>query len=111
MDAVITNNSDIVLQTDVIPSILADHDLISVTINITKPKRQPTGKTFRQMKNYTPDTLCTFLLNNFIKLNNILHTDNVDTQVDIFTEYFNDCLNSCAPIVTNQIAKTTCNLV
>ncbi len=35
----------------------------------------------------------------------ILHTDDVNTQVDIFNSNFNKCLNECAPFVTKEVRK------
>ena len=36
-------------------------------------------------------------------LNFMLLTDDVDYQINIFTETFNNCLNTCAPAVTKEI--------
>ncbi len=35
----------------------------------------------------------------------IFHTDNVDTQVNIFNDTFNQCLNTCAPLVTKVVRR------
>ena len=38
-------------------------------------------------------------------LNNILNTDNVNEQVDIFATTFVNCLDSCAPVVTKIVHR------
>ncbi len=50
LDLIITNNPDIVLNHDVVPQVIADHDLISVQINVNKPKRQPIVRTFHHFR-------------------------------------------------------------
>ncbi len=52
LDVIVTNTRDTVLHKDVILSVIADHDLITATIDITKPKRRATIKTFRHMGAY-----------------------------------------------------------
>ena len=44
-------------------------------------------------------------MNESSNLNNILETDDVNMQVEIFTETFNYCLNICAPTVTREITR------
>ncbi|KAK7068985.1 hypothetical protein SK128_012030 [Halocaridina rubra] len=72
-------------------------------LNINKPKRKPLFKTFQCLKNYSPDIICEALINNTNVLNSIINTDNVDMQVEILIKVFNECLDSCAPIVTRKI--------
>ncbi len=38
-------------------------------------------------------------------MNNILFTDDVNEQVELFTEVFIECLEACAPIVTKEIKR------
>ncbi len=38
-------------------------------------------------------------------MNNILLTDDVNKQVELFTEVFIKCLDACAPIVTKEIKR------
>ncbi len=35
--------------------------------------------------------------------NQLLETDDVDVQINIFNDIFIKCLDSCAPVVTKQI--------
>ncbi len=64
LDLVITNNPGIVLNHDVVPQVIADHDLISVEINVKKPKRQPVVRTFRHLRDYSKDIFSSILLQN-----------------------------------------------
>ena len=98
LDPVITNLPKTILHSDVVPGPIADHELITVIIDIMKPKRQPVIKTFRSLKNYSPDILCNLLLNESNTLGLIMRTDDVDKQVELFTRVFIKCLDSCAPI-------------
>ncbi len=54
----ITNNSPMILSQEVVPQVIADHDLVSVTIDVSKPKRQPGMRTFRHLVNYNPEIVC-----------------------------------------------------
>lgn len=53
LDVLVTNKPDLIIHSDVLPKIVADHDLITATINITKPKRTPETRTFRHHGWYT----------------------------------------------------------
>ena len=105
LDVIITNNPHIVVSSEVIPCPIADHELVSVTLNLSKPKRLPETKTFRCLKNYSPDMLCDLILGKHSILNSILDTDNIDEQVNTFTEVFNECVDTCAPIVTRVVRR------
>ena len=74
--------------------------MISIYVNIRKPKRKPEIRTYRCQKNYSQNNLCNLLLNESSNLNNVLETDDVNMQVEIFTETFDYCLNICALTVT-----------
>ncbi len=105
LDIIVTNSPALTLNHDVIAYPIADHDLISVTLDITKPKRRPIIKTFRQLKNYSPKILCSLLISEVQTLNRIYTTDNVDTQVQIFNKVFSKCLDLCAPLVTQEVRR------
>lgn len=45
IDLMITNKQDIITSPEVVPSLVADHELISVILNISKSKRQPVYQT------------------------------------------------------------------
>ena len=66
LDVIITNKPDLIINSSVTPSPIADHELISVSINIIKPKRKPQVRTFRCLKNYNQNTFCDLLLNEIL---------------------------------------------
>ena len=105
LDVIIVNNPEMVLMTDVFPCEIADHELISLKINISKPKRKAVYKTFRSLRNYNKNTFCNLLLEKTTELNSIINTDDVDAQVSTFNDIFQSCLNKCAPIITTQITR------
>ena len=105
LDVLITNRKESVLDIEVNPSIVADHEQISFCINIKKPKREQVIKTFRCLKNYSAEILCNLLLDQTFVLNTIFNTDDVNIQVGIFNNTFNNALDKCAPIVTREIKR------
>ncbi len=62
-------------------------------------------KTFRQLGKYNKDTLCDLLLLEAHNLNQIMETDDVDLQINIFNYTFTGCLDECAPFVTKVITR------
>ena len=105
LDLLITNNKNMVNCLEILPGPVADHEAISVTLNISNPKRLPIYKTFRTMRNYSQDFFCSLLINEVATLNNILNTDDIDIQTNILTSVMNVCLDKCAPLVTRQILR------
>ncbi len=105
LDILITNRQHTIIHTDVTPSTIADHDQITATINITKPKRLPVTRTARHLGAYSKEYLCNALIAAEPALRNIPLTDDVDTQVDILNSVFTSCLNQCAPVVTKVVNK------
>lgn len=69
IDLIITNKPESVTHSDSIPCPVADHDLVTATIDIRKPKREPVFKTFRKLKNYSPESLCSLFINESDSLN------------------------------------------
>ncbi len=86
MDITVTHIYDTVIHKDVIPNVIADLDLITLIINITKPKRKTVMKTYRLLGAYCKDALCNTLLTETPTFSKILLTDNVDTQVNTLLE-------------------------
>ena len=105
LDLIITNTPDSVIFSDSVPCPVADHELITATINLRKPKRQPVVKTFRDLSCYSPDTLCNLLKLEEHNFNNIFMTDDANAQATIFTDVFNECLSVCAPLVTRELKR------
>ncbi len=65
LDLIITNKPEVVISHDVIPQVIADHDLVFVVIDVRKPRKIPVIKTFHDVKQYDKDTFCLLLLVNF----------------------------------------------
>ncbi len=105
LDLMVTSKSETVMHSDVTPCHVGDLELITITIDLKKPKRQPVVKTFHQLKNYSPEKLCSLLQSESHSLNKIFTTDNVDTQIHIFNEHFIECLEAYAPIVTKEVKR------
>ena len=55
LDVIITNMLELVIELEVSPVEIAAHELISISINITKPKPEPVIKTVRCFKIYTKE--------------------------------------------------------
>ncbi len=107
LDLIITNKPDAIVSQDVVPQVIADHDLVSVVLNARKPRKLSVVKTFRSLKNYDRDTFCSLLLDNVLIMDNMFLTDDVNKQVDIFNNVFINCLNMSAPIVTRTVKEKT----
>ncbi len=88
LDILITNKQHTIIHKDVIPSTIADHDQITATINISKPKRLPVTRTSRHLGAYSKDSLCNALLTAEPALSSIPLIDDVDAQVDSLTSVF-----------------------
>ncbi len=93
------------LSYDVVSQGVADHGLISITVDISKPRRMPVLRTFRPLGNYTEDDFCFKLFQNNELFKSILDTDDVNRQIDIFISTFIECLGECAPHVTKEIRR------
>ena len=105
IDVAITNSKDKVLSTDVQGCHVSDHKLISLIVDVSKPKREKEIKTFRSLKDYSKEIFCNKLLDKKVNLDGIVRTDDVNVQADIFTSNFISSLDSCAPIVTREITR------
>ena len=106
IDVFITNKPEIVTSIDISPCPVADHEQITAAINIEKPKRELTYKTFRSLKNYNSNNLCNNILTDYSDiLSCILQTDDINKQVDIFTKALNGSVEKCAPKITAQVTR------
>ena len=105
LDVAITNNVEMIMNSDIIPNPIADHE-ISIVINIHKPKHEPEMRTYRSRKNYSQNVFCSLLLGKVQRLNNICNADDVNSQVSILTEVLNGSLDQCAPVVTTEITRS-----
>ncbi len=111
LDFVITNNPDLVLHKVVVPNLISDNELIVIKIDITKPRRHPLIKTFRQLRNHNKDILSDLIMSEHHSFNEILDTDNVCRLVHIFYENFIKYLDTCAPVMTKEIKMTIYTMV
>ena len=102
LDLVITNKPDTIYSCDVVPQEVANHDLISIAVDICKPKRSPVIPTFQHLGDYTKKKFFFRLLQKTHNFNMILNTDDVNTQIDIFNANFINCLNECAPLLLKK---------
>ncbi len=105
LDVAITNKNDIITTHDVDPHVIAVHDLISVTVNVTNPKHQSVKITFRHQGGYCMLTVCSVLLENSHGMKIIPFTDDVNKQARLFTEVFIRCHDACATVVTKGITR------
>ena len=105
LDLVITNKPEMILSHDVVPQVVADHELVSINVDISKPKRKPVIRTLRHLGNYNQDKFCSLLRNSSPDMYKIFLTDNVEQQVEIFNSVFIKCLDECAPTLTKVIRR------
>lgn len=99
-DLMTTNKPDIITSLDVVHSPVADHELTSAWLHISKPKKniKRFGATIAKMT-------CKSLLNEISTLNSILQTYD-DMQVFfILTNNFMKCMDICASIVTRKVTR------
>ncbi len=101
----VTSKSETVMHCDVTPCLVGDHELITITVDLKKTKRQPVVKTFHELRNYSPEKFCNLLQSESHNVNKIFTTDNVVTQIHIFNEHFIKCLEACANIVTKEVKR------
>lgn len=105
LDVIRASNLDSVVSSDTLPAPIADHDMVTVTINISKPKLLEQEKTFLCMVNYSKEKFCEILYRNSSILDCIRSTDDVDLQVEIFNSVFISCLDMVAPITTRAMTR------
>ena len=106
LDVIITNKRETIISSDVEPCPIADHDLITVAVNLRKLKRAPaTTKTARCLADYSPDIFCVKLSQESTALREVFNTEAVNKQVNIFTDIFHCCLNTCAPFKTKKVRR------
>ena len=97
IDIIATNNVNMVLNSDVEPCPVADHELITVTINVRKEKKKPVYRIIRNFSNYSVDLFCDALLSKTPVFNRISGTDDVDIQVQVVTTGMKETVESIAP--------------
>lgn len=61
LDVFISTRSDLVAYTDVIPCQIAEHELLTMTVDMKRSKRQPVIKTWRDLTNYNLQLPCQYI--------------------------------------------------
>ena len=105
IDILITNKPDMIINFDVVPCHIADHESIIAVINLKKPRHGPEQKTYRCLRNYSPDKLCNLLFDEMESLSTILDTDDVDTQTEVLSNIIVKAIDKIAPIETVTINR------
>ncbi len=85
------------------PQAVSDHDLISGTASIKKPKQLPHTRTFRHLASYNKD-LCVTVNARKYTFNQLLETDDINVQIGTLNDIF-FYLNSFVPIVTKEVTR------
>ncbi len=75
---VTTNKPDIISLHNVVLQVTSDHDLISITVNVSKPKRRPITRTYRHHGNYCIYNFCLLLIESSQEINKMLTTNDIN---------------------------------
>lgn len=105
LNIVLSNKYDIITIHDVVSYVTAAHGLRSITVSVTKHKRQAVKRTFRYPGGCCILKLFSLVLENSHDMSEIFLTDDVNKQAGIFTKVFMKCLDVCTPIGTKAINK------
>ena len=98
---IITSNPEQVIETDVIPSSISDHDLPYVVLRIKKERRKLTYMTVRSFKGYAADRFYKDMSKVPWSLLDIF--DDAEDKLYAFNLVFNDILDKHAPIKMMKI--------
>ncbi len=82
LDLAITNKPDAIHTCDVVLQVISDHDLNSIIVGLSKPKRHPVIRTFPHLGKYSKEVFCLKLFQNTQDFHRILYKDDVYTEVD-----------------------------
>ncbi len=66
LDLIITNKPDVLLSHDVVPLVIADDDLVSIVINVRKPRKLSVVKVFRDLKTMIKTHFVRYFLTMFL---------------------------------------------
>ena len=80
----------------VITSSISDHNLVEVTLKISRPKVKAKYVTTRSHSGYAPDSFCEDL--SLVPWHMVYFFDDIDSQVETFNSLFLDVLDQHAPI-------------
>lgn len=102
---IINNSLENIILTDVIPHIVRDHDLITLTASIVKPKRFPVVKIFHDLKDYGHDTLCLHVLDEIQDFKKITTTGNINEKTDFLISVITHSLEKRKNALPSYIEK------
>jgi len=105
IDLCILNNADFNYATSSNLDNIADHNTISVSINLKSPKfKNYVTKTYRTHKFYNKESL-----NNFLKLNpfNLNEDTDIDSTLDCFNKHLTKSIDEVAPLITKTFKANT----
>ena len=101
IDVALTTNENIIYSCKVKSSTISDHNLISLTLKLKKPKKRPTYISTRSYKNYDPLKFADDLAH--VPFHMINFFDDFDDKVHAYNCLFTDVLNIHAPVKLRKI--------
>ena len=96
IDVALTTNKNIIYACDVLPYVISDHSLVSLTLKFKTPRPQSCFVTTRSCKNYDRNSFIKDLTNVPFHIVNIF--DDLDDQVHAFNCLYHHVLDAHAPI-------------
>ena len=96
IDVIMTTDPTLVESCSVITSSISDHNLVEVTLKISRPKVKAKYVTTRSYSRYAPDSFCEDL--SLVPWHMVYFFDDIDSQVETFNSLFLDELDQHAPI-------------
>ena len=96
IDVIMTTDPTLAESCSVITSSISDHNLVEVTLKISRPKVKSKYVTTRSYSEYAPDSFCEDL--SLVPWHMVYFFDDTDSQVETFNSLFLDVLDQHAPI-------------
>ena len=101
IDVIISPSPKQIKHSDVVHCSISDHDLIYAILELKKPRSKPVYITTRSFKHYNAPSFAYDISQ--VPWNIVEIFDDVDDQLFVFNELFNDVLNEHAPIKTFKV--------
>ena len=96
IDVIMITDPSLAESCSVITSSISDHNLVEVTLKISRPKVKTKYVTTRSYFGYVPDSFCEDL--SLVLWHMVYFFDNIDSQVETFDSLFLDVLDQHLPI-------------
>ena len=96
IDVIMTTDPTLADSCLVVTSSISDHNLVEVTLRISRPKVKAKYVTTRSYSGYAPDSFCEDL--SLVPWHIVYFFDDIDSQVETFNSLFLDVLDQHAPI-------------